>query len=104
MSSAVAHDQHRRGAGLDEFLGDTAEQQPSGAAGVVVTADDEIEAMRVRIVAQRLVGGGAVDDLMADVDPRSHCAVGDIVERLLEIAAGGIRRLDPVGGSLGVGT
>ena len=77
------------------------QQQPPGAPVVVVAADDQVEAVVVRMIQQRLSRGVALDDLVLHLDACALCAVGHVTEGLLE-AVGGGGGFAPVGAGLGV--
>ncbi len=56
----------------------------------MVAADDQVEAVLVRVAQQRLCGRVAFDDLVLDLDACALRAVFDFPEGFLQVAAGGV--------------
>jgi hypothetical protein len=101
-SRLITDHQHRDWRGDDEILSDPLEQQPARAAFVVIATDDQVGSVMVNVREQRPNGCVAFDDLVLDIDPGAFGSVLDLIERVLEVAVGGVSGLGAVGGRLGM--
>jgi hypothetical protein len=86
----------------DHALGESVEEEASGAAVAVVPDDDEVDAVFVCVVEEVFCGVVAFDDDVVERDADAFGPIGYGCECLFEVVAGGVDRFGSVGFGLGV--